>query len=216
MSQDADHIQSLDPRVTRLHIEEEPNPSPKPALDQLENYEVFHQKKESSAYTYVGPVHAANEEIAFLYGKEQYSRRAMCSGMMIAKTQHIFVSGYADDNTSVYDSFPTLDQIPDAPEQPYEIFHLKKRGKAHQHAGTVLARSIEHALDVARQTLSISPVVNVWVVASQDVLREEQDKDMWATTQRKSTVRPLPTAYKTKLTASKPKDKLKNSCKTSR
>ena len=185
MSQDADHIQSLDPRVTRLHIEEEPNPSPKPALDQLENYEVFHQKKEGSAYTYVGPVHAANEEIAFLYGKEQYSRRAMCSGMWVAKTQHIFVSGYADDNTSVYDSLPTRETMPETPEQPYEFFHLKKRGKAHQHAGTILARSVEHALEVAKQTLNVPPVVNVWVVASEHVLREEENKDIWATTPEK-------------------------------
>lgn len=176
---------SLDPRVNRLHLATDDNPSPKPPLDQLETFEVFHQKKEGSAYTYVGPVHAADEEIAFLFGKEQYSRRAMCSGMWVAKTQHVFVSGYADDNTSVYDSLPVITKLPDAPEQSFEIFHLKKRGKAHQHVGKVQARSPEHALQVARQTLNVPPVVNVWVIPSAHVLRQEQDQDMWATTPEK-------------------------------
>ena len=186
MSPEEGHIQSLDPRVTRLHIEEEPNPAPKPQLDQLETYELFLQKKEGQPYVYVGPVHAANEEVAFLFGKEQYSRRAMCTGMWVVKTQHVLVSGYADDNTSVYESLPALGSTPDAAEQAYEIFHLKKRGKAHQHAGTVTARSAEHALEVARQTLHAAPpVVNVWVIPQNQILREEEDKDIWATTPEK-------------------------------
>ncbi|MGV3539302.1 MAG: phenylacetic acid degradation b [Rufibacter sp.] len=180
------HIQSLDPRITRLHIEEEPNPSPKPQLDQLETYEVFLQKKEGQPYVYVGPVHAANEEVAFLFGKEQYSRRAMCTGMWVVRTQHVFVSGYADDNTSVYDSLASLTSIPEGTESTYEIFHLKKRGKAHQHTGTLTARSAEHALEVAKQMLNtVPPVVNVWVVKQEHLLREEEDKDMWATTPEK-------------------------------
>lgn len=173
---------SIDPRVNRLHLETDDHPTPKPALDQLETFEVFHQKKVGSAYTHVGPVHAANEEIAFLFAKEQYSRRAMCSGMWVAKTQHISLSGYADDAISIYDSLPALAEVPNAPEQSYEIFHLKKRGKAHQHAGSVTARSPLHALHVAKEVLQTSPAVNVWVIASAHVLRQEQDQDMWATT----------------------------------
>ncbi|MFC6998707.1 phenylacetic acid degradation b [Rufibacter roseus] len=179
-------IESLDPRVTRLQIEPEPNPLPKPALDQLITFEVFHQKKEGLPFTYVGPVHAADEEIAFLFAKEQYSRRAMCSGMWIASTEHVFVSGYADDSTSVYDTMPSVYVTPEGPEQSYEIFHLKKRGKAHQHVCTVTARSSEHALEVARQTLNPAPpVVSVWIIPSIHVLRQEEDRDMWATTPEK-------------------------------
>ncbi|AMM49983.1 phenylacetic acid degradation b [Rufibacter sp. DG15C] len=185
MSLDTEHIHSLDPRVTRLHIEAEAEQEQKPQLDQLETYEVFHQQKEGKAFTYAGPVHGANEEIAFLFGKEQYSRRAACTGMWIVKTQRVFVTPYVDDNTSFYDTLQELTAKPEDAEQTYEIFHLKKRGKAHAHAGTVSARSYEHALQVAKQTLNTPPVVNVWVVASQDVLREEQEKDIWLTTPEK-------------------------------
>jgi ring-1,2-phenylacetyl-CoA epoxidase subunit PaaB len=87
-----------------LHLPENPSePVAKTELDQLETYEVFHQKKENAAYTYVGPVHAPKEEIAFLFGKEQYSRRFACTGMWVAETRHVMVTPYTDEAISVYD-----------------------------------------------------------------------------------------------------------------
>ncbi len=179
-------LKSLDPRVTRLNLPEGEVPAmePKPELDQFETYEAFHQKKEGAAYTYVGPVHAPNEDVAFLFAKEQYSRRFACTGLWIVRTENVQVTPYGNDNENLYDSlqFEVPTQSSDIPE-PYEIFHLKKRGKAHTHAGRVMATSYEEALQEAKQAFGEKgPIVNVWVVRSKDVLQSaEEDKDMWTT-----------------------------------
>lgn len=179
-------LKSLDPRVTRLNLPEGEAPAlePKPELDQFETYEAFHQKKEGAAYTYVGPVHAPNEDVAFLFAKEQYGRRAACTGMWITRTEHIQVTPYGGDGENIYDMIrpeaPT--EKSEAPEA-YEIFQLKKRGKAHAHVGRVLATSYQEALQEARNQFGDKPpVVNVWVVKSKHVLQSaEEDKDMWMT-----------------------------------
>jgi ring-1,2-phenylacetyl-CoA epoxidase subunit PaaB len=69
----------------------------------------------------------------------------------------------------------------------YEIFHLKKRGKAHTHVGSVTANSYESALAEAKKQFSeMKPVVNVWVIKAVDVFRSEaDDKDIWNTTKDK-------------------------------
>lgn len=185
-------LKSLDPRVTRLELPENPTePTPKPALDQLITFEVFHQKKDGAAYTYVGPVHAANEEVAFLFGKEQYSRRYACTGMWVTETKNVMVTPYTDEAVSVYDVIRiqpenAMENAAETPEN-YEIFHLKKRGKAHQHMGTVTAGSYEGALAEARNQFGEKkPIVNVWVVKAADLFRsEESDKDIWSTTKEK-------------------------------
>lgn len=173
---------SLDPRVTRLHLPDAPEPSePKTALDQLETFEAFHQRKEGQAYTYVGPVHAASADLAFLFAKEQYSRRMPCSGMWITATRNIMLTAYTDEAESVY---ATLDlPAPSGAGEAYEVFHLKKRGKGHIHVGVVMAQSPEDALAAAKaQFGSLMPCTNVWVVRAADVLRSpEEDKDMWST-----------------------------------
>lgn len=183
-------LKSLDPRVTRLNLPEGalPPAEPKPVLDQFETYETFHQKKEGAAYTYVGPVHAPNEEVAFLFSKEQYSRRAACSGMWVARTSHIMVTPYVGDDENVYDVI-LAEEPTERSEQPepYEIFHLKKRGKTHTHAGRVVATSYPEALQEAKQQFGDKgPIVNVWVVKSKHVLQSaEEDKDMWLTVPEK-------------------------------
>ena len=185
-------LQSLDPRVNRLHLPENPSePVAKTELDQLETYEVFHQKKENAAYTYVGPVHAPNEEVAFLFGKEQYSRRFACTGMWVAETRHVMVTPYTDEAISVYDVIRIASENGmengEKTAEAYEIFHLKKRGKAHAHVGTVTATSYESALSEAKKAFGeMKPVVNVWVIKAADVFRSEaDDKDIWNTTKDK-------------------------------
>lgn len=178
-------LSSLDPRIARLGLPDAPPPPPdKPALDQFQTYEAFHQKKEGTAYTYVGPVHAPEADVAFLFAKEQYSRRFPCTGLWVVPTDAIRVSAYVGDQESVYDTVPAA-ASPVGEE--FEIFHLKKRGKAHVHAGTVRAASAEEALQQAKVAFGEQrPVVNVWVVRSADVLRsDEADRDMWTTTPEK-------------------------------
>ena len=178
---------SLDPRVTRLHLPAEAvAPAPeKPALDQLETFEVFHQRKEGQPFTYVGPVHAASADVAFLFGKDQYSRRFPCTGMWICATRAVLLTPYTDEAVSVY---ATLDlPAPTGAGEPYEIFHLKKRGKGHVHVGTVTATNAPDALAAAKSQFgAVVPCVNAWVIRAADLLRSaEEDKDIWTTVTEK-------------------------------
>ena len=192
-------IHSLDPRMNRLGLPETAPAAAKAVLDQFETYEVFHQKKDGAAFVYVGPVHAPEPDLAFLFAKEQYSRRFACTGMWVVPTSAIAVTDYAGDAESAYDTLPLLpraaapapadtsvaEEITDAAgEEDYDIFHLKKRGKAHQHVGKVRASSLADALQVAKAVFGEQrPVVNVWAVRAADVLRsEDEDRDIWATT----------------------------------
>jgi ring-1,2-phenylacetyl-CoA epoxidase subunit PaaB len=191
-------LQSLDPRICRWDLpaswEEQ---VPKKELDQFHTYEVFHQKRDNMPFAYVGPVHAPDLEVAFLYAKEQHSRRFTCTGLWVVKTQDIQLTPYAGDNESVYQllTMPAATQE-SSPKQPYEIFHLKKRGKAHTHAGTVYAPSYRSALALARQQFGDQvPCVNVWIVPAEKMMRsQESDQAMWATTADKKYREPV--AYK--------------------
>ncbi|MDB5235283.1 MAG: phenylacetic acid degradation b [Hymenobacter sp.] len=195
-------IHSLDPRMNRLGLPDtSASPAAKSALDQFGTYEVFHQKKEGAPFIYVGPVHAPEADVAFLFAKEQYSRRFACTGMWVVPTAAITVTAYVGDQESAYDSLPLLarSMAPDAgkaddtaaeesayaaSEEDYDIFHLKKRGKAHQHVGKVRASSPADALQVAKAVFGEQrPVVNVWAVRSAEVLRsDDEDRDIWTTT----------------------------------
>jgi ring-1,2-phenylacetyl-CoA epoxidase subunit PaaB len=193
------NLQSLDPRIGRWDLparwEEQ---VPKQALDQFQTYEVFVQKRENMPLAYVGPVHAPDLEVAFLYAKEQYSRRATCTGLWVVKTQHVQLTPYAGDNESVYQqlNLGPVKETEGGPVQPFEIFHLKKRGKAHTHAGTVYATCYQSALAQAREQFGDqSPCVNAWVIPAEKMLRSTAaDQAMWATTADKKYREPA--AYK--------------------
>ncbi|TYZ14261.1 phenylacetic acid degradation b [Hymenobacter lutimineralis] len=184
-------LSSLDPRIARLALPDAPAAlQPKAAFDQFETYEVFHQKKDGAPFSYVGPVHAPSADVAFLFAKEQYSRRAACSGMWVVPTSAISLTRYVGDQESVYDVVPA--SAPEAPGVPaesedYLIFHLKKRGKAHTHVGAVQATSAADALEQAKRAFGEQrPVVNVWVMRRADVLTSElEDRDIWSTTPEK-------------------------------
>lgn len=181
-------LSSLDPRISRLGLPADaPALPPKPELDQFETYEVFHQKKDGTAYTYVGPVHAPEADVAFLFAKEQYSRRFPCTGMWVVPTRAVQVTAYVGDQDSAYDTLPAAAVEASGAAEDYEIFHLKKRGKAHVHVGTVQAAAAAAALQAAKAAFGAQrPVVNVWVVRSADLLRSDAaDRDIWATTPEK-------------------------------
>ena len=185
--------------MNRLGLAETAPAAAKQALDQFETYEVFHQKKEGAPFVYVGPVHAPEADLAFLFAKEQYSRRFTCTGLWVVPTSAITVTEYAGDTESAYDTLPLLPR-PAAPvpvdesvveeaayaagEEDYDVFHLKKRGKAHQHVGKVRAATPADALQVAKAAFGEQrPVVNVWAVRSADVLcSNADDRDIWTAT----------------------------------
>lgn len=194
--------------MNRLGLPDAPAPAvAKEALDQFGTYEVFHQKKEGAPFVYVGPVHAPEADVAFLFAKEQFSRRFACTGLWVVPTAAITLTDYVGDTESAYDTLPLLAKSSAAPapdsrytddtageeaayaagEEDYDIFHLKKRGKAHQHVGKVRASSPADALQVAKAVFGEQrPVVNVWAARSADILRsDDEDRDIWTTTPEK-------------------------------
>jgi ring-1,2-phenylacetyl-CoA epoxidase subunit PaaB len=106
---------SLDPRITRALIPaEEQVPQlvsqPLGADELFETYEVFHQGKSGGRFTHVGSVHAPNAEMAYLFAKEQYGRRAQTFGLWVVRTSDIVTT--ADDAAEMFASA-------DSPEKEY-------------------------------------------------------------------------------------------------
>jgi len=177
-------LESLDPRINRWHIEDaESGMAPKEAKDQLETYQVFLQMKPNKPYNHVGIVHAAGLEMAFLFAKEQFSRRYTCTGLMVVKTADVQKSPTTEGGQNVYD------QITDAGDahgnaEAYEVFHLYKRGKQHVHMGSVEAHAHNEALVHAKPLFNDpkKPVLNIWVVRKQDMMfTDEAFSDIWDT-----------------------------------
>jgi len=176
-------MDSLDPRINRLEIPSNWNEGlQKEPLDQLETFEVFVQAQDNKPYQHEGIVHASDKDFAFLFAKEQFSRRYTCTGIWVCKTREVFVSPYTEAGNSVYDlELPPSEE--DGEDSSFEIFHLYKRGKQHKLAGTVNARGYKHAMQLAKGKIEESkPVLNVWVIKAEDFLKsEESDKDIWKT-----------------------------------
>ncbi len=181
-------LESLDPRVNRLGLpnEFEQSFSVPGALDQFETYEAFVQVKEGRPFEHAGIVHAPNEEMAFLFAKEQYSRRGMiCNALGVVKTENVKVTQFTENALNVYDDFS--DTYSGSEADSFEIFHLMKRGKQHKHANSVLAKNHEDAILASKAELDhTKPVLNIWVVRSSDIFAsDEEDKDIWDTLHEK-------------------------------
>ena len=181
-------LKSLDPRVNRLNLPKQfssPMAS-KEVLDQFETYEAFIQTKEGKDLEHVGIVHAPNEEMAFLFAKEQFSRRGMfCNALCIIKTESIKVSEFTDNEQDIYDTFGGT--VSGDGSGSFEVFHLIKRGKQHKHVGSVAARDYEDALLAAKNSFPRpKPVYNVWVAKTDDIFAtDEEDRDIWDTLKEK-------------------------------
>ncbi len=175
----------LDPRFQRLDVFKAQHNAPTQLLDQLPTFEVFVLLREDGKFQHEGIVHAPDNEMAFLFAKEQYSRRQTCAGIWTIETPNIFVTHYSENKISIYDSVQSSTVNGN---ESYKIFHMLKRGKQHKYAGTVNASSPEHALQVAKQTLNTSkPVLNVWVAKTSDFYEStEEDKEIWNTLPEKT------------------------------
>ena len=181
---------SLDPRVNRLPEVDVQKAPEMVTTNQLETYEVFVQSREGRPLEHEGAVHASDEEMAFIFAKEQFSRRATCIGILIVRTDHVIATPMSEGGINVYESI-TEPASSSSPLEGYEVFHLFRRGKQHQHAGSVEASSPEQAFYEAKLNLDpgnpAKPVLNVWVVRSNDVFStEEEDVELWKTTPEKT------------------------------
>jgi ring-1,2-phenylacetyl-CoA epoxidase subunit PaaB len=94
---------SLDPRVNRLPDQSFGDNVADATVNQLETYEVFVQPKEGRPLEHEGVVHASDEDMAFIFAKEQFSRRSTCVGILIVRTDHVHVSPMSDGGVNVYD-----------------------------------------------------------------------------------------------------------------
>lgn len=196
-------INSLDPRVNRLQIPaEQPLMEPLQAEDQMGTYQVFLQPRAKKPYEHAGIVHASTLEMAFLFAKEQFSRRFTCVGMAVTATAAIQATPFTEGKDSIYNHMPEL-PVGEGEQEAFDIFHLKKRGKQHHHMGTLMATDYQDALRLAREQYGEQmPNINVWVIKRDDMLWSDEDfADIWDT---------LPDKGYRDAAAYKAGDKLKN------
>jgi len=182
-------IDSLDPRIKRwtLKTEREGNYH-SPDLDQLPTYEVFVQMKDSKPFEHAGIVHAATPEMAFLFSKEQFSRRYTCTGIWVVPSDRVWVTAFTDLEENIYDHINDMSTDDEAPEENYEVFHLMKRGKQHKHIGQVPAKSNQQALSKAKDQFDTGrPVLNIWLIKSSELkISNKEDQAIWSTLKEKT------------------------------
>ena len=179
-------MESLDPRLNRVDLNSFNQLAPKENLDQFETYEVFVQVKEGKPHQHEGIVHAPNNEMAFLFAKEQFSRRGTCTGISVCKTEDVVVTPTTDNGKNVYDEFePNNTDLGEY--EKYEVFHMFRRGKQHQHVGHVEASSFSEAYSKARALYNSEKVVlNVWLIKADHMLFiDENYRDIWYTLSEK-------------------------------
>lgn len=174
-------MDSLDPRIRRLPAIGTPGQiTPKAPLDQLGSFEVFVQPKEGKPFQHEGALHAPDIELAFILAKESYTRRFLCVSIFVVDTRDVFVSPMTEGTQNAYDLIDHAD--PQTPLEPYEVFHLPRRGKQHVHVGQVQAGSPEHAMTVARNQFGAKQVYNVWVSRTGAIrFTTESEKNLWNT-----------------------------------
>lgn len=174
-------MKSLDPRVNRLPVPGTPGQIvPKVPLDQFGSYEVFVQPKEGKPFQHEGIVHAPNLEMAYVLAKEAFTRRFTCTSLYVTDTREVFVSPVTEADQNAYDLIG--ESSSDKTKEPYEIYHLPRRGKQHIHAGTVNAGSPQEAMWAARQSLNTKQVFNVWAVRSAAIRRTQAEEAiLWNT-----------------------------------
>lgn len=99
-------IISLDPRVTRAHIDpDRPDPlEPKHELDQFHTYEVFHQQKSGGRHVHVGSLHAPTKELALLMAKEQYARRGQTLNLWVVNTRDVVTM--PSEDSEIFETTP--------------------------------------------------------------------------------------------------------------
>ena len=180
-------MSSLDPRLNRVDIYKyQQELQPKTSMDQFETYEVFLQTKENKSFQHEGIVHAPNQELAFLFAKEQFSRRGTCTGLSVVQTEYIMVSPMTDNDINVYDVV-SLEPEKSNKTSTYEIFHLFKRGKHLQHQGSVSAKGFNDAYRQADNLYNTGKtVLNVWVVRHDNMLfNTKEQRVIWNTLSEK-------------------------------
>lgn len=176
-------MKSLDPRVNRLPVIGEPGQVlPKVPLDQFGTFEVFVQPKEGKPFNHEGIVHAPNLEMAFVLAKEAFTRRFTCVSLYVTDTRNVYVSPMTDGNVNAYE-FINDTPLQTGEKTSYEIYHLLKRGKQHQHTGTVQAATPQEAMSESKKLFKNDKVIyNIWAIRTSDIrFTNSNEKELWLT-----------------------------------
>jgi ring-1,2-phenylacetyl-CoA epoxidase subunit PaaB len=176
-------VKSLDPRVSRLlQTEQADLVKPKMPLDQFGTYEVFVEPKEGKPFQHEGIVHAPNLEMAYVLGKEAFTRRFTCSSLYVVDTRDVFVSPMTEGETNAYNLIPNpTDDLTE--KTSFEIYHLIKRGKQHVKVGSVLASNHTEAMATAKSKFNSGKMVyNIWAIETGKIrFTSTEEKDLWTT-----------------------------------
>lgn len=160
-------------------------------MDQFQTFEAFVQHKENKPIEHVGIVHAPNEEMAFLFAKEQFTRRGnTCYALWVVETSNVMVTPYSEKDQCLYAMIEEgLEHQLEEGDEAFEIFHLFKRGKQHVYAGRVMANNPDEAIVHAKRLYKDpkKAVLNIWIVKTSDLLfSDEEDKEIWNTLSEKT------------------------------
>ncbi len=172
-------MKSLDPRVNRLPPTD--NTSPKVPLDQFGTFEVFVQPKANKPFQHEGIVHAPNLEMAYVLAKEAFTRRFTCVSIYVVETRNVHISVLTEGDDNAYNHIKEV--ASDGSKESFEVYHLFKRGKQHQHVGTVEASNPNEALWLASKKLRTDKqVFNIWAIRTSDIrFTHQDDLDLWLT-----------------------------------
>ena len=121
--------------------------------------------------------------MAFLLAKEQFSRRQTCTGLFVVETRNIKVSVFTEGEDTVYNYISNPGELANGNTESFELFHLKKRGKQHEHIGTIESSSAEVALSMVKsEFINDKPVYNIWIIKTSDIeSSQDEDKIIWDT-----------------------------------
>ncbi len=176
-------MKSLDPRVQRLpEIGIGKQPGPLDSHDQFATFEVFVQPKKGKPFQHEGAIHAPNLEMAYVFAKENFTRRFTCISLFVVETSNVHVSAMTEGNQNIYDLLTHKD-FPLGEKTSYEIFHLVKRGKQHIHVGCVEASSPAEAMSAAQKRFDNGTVIfNIWAVPTDKIrFTSSEEADLWLT-----------------------------------
>jgi ring-1,2-phenylacetyl-CoA epoxidase subunit PaaB len=144
--------------------------------------------KEGKAFEHTGIVHAATSDMAFLFAKEQFSRRYTCTGMWVVASDRVWVAAYTELEENTYDHIGQPPDKEESSQDDFDVFHLYKRGKQHKHVGQVIAKDTPQALLKAKVAFDTGkPVLNIWLIKSVDIqATTTEDQEIWSTLKEKT------------------------------
>jgi ring-1,2-phenylacetyl-CoA epoxidase subunit PaaB len=89
---------SLDPRIERLHIEQQPQSGGLAQNEHWDTFAIFHQNKRGEPHVFVGIVHAPDPELALLFAKEQYGRRKKTVSVWAVRSTDVYSFRQEDED----------------------------------------------------------------------------------------------------------------------